>query len=562
MNTSKRSLRSFSFFCLVSAILAVGAGALFAPGTARAAPAKGTFYLRLEEDPSTLNPVTSTDAYVYDIHDLVFDTLLLRSDETYEWLPEIAEKWDVSKDGKTYTFKIRPGVKWHDGQPLTAEDVKYSYDVYFEGRFQAPTKKVYFEKLKEVKVLDPLTVQFICKDAYYKNLEVLASYVKIVPKHIYGQIDPADPRLNREIVGTGPYQLQEWNKGQRIVLKHVPEYWAADLPYYKERYKFDKIVFRVVRDDTVAMEMLKKGDLDYLDLRLQPERFAKDTQGPEWGTKVFAVKAQNDAPQMYGYGFIGWNLKNPFFRDRLVRQALSHMINRPLMIEKFRFGLSELAVGPFGNRSPSTSPKVKPVPYDPKKALALLKKAGWKLDEGGLTKEMDGNPTHLEFTLICANPNFEKYLTLIKEDLKAVGITMNIKMMEWNSLAKALDERKFEAATLGWTVNSMDDDPVQIWHSKSIPSPGSNFIGYANPAVDRLIDEVQLTLDRKKRIAKLHRVHELIAEDQPYSFLFNQKYWLYVNSNRVEKPSDTLKYAIGWNTWSIKASASGASGSD
>jgi peptide/nickel transport system substrate-binding protein/microcin C transport system substrate-binding protein len=170
----------------------------------------------------------------------------------------------------------------------------------------------------------------------------------------------------------------------------------------------------------------------------------------------------------------------------------------------------------------------------------------------GLSKTINGNEMAFEFTLLNANKDGEKYWTIVKEDMKKIGITMNIKTIEWNSFVKLLDERKFDAVTLGWSVNSLEPDPKQIWHSASIPSPGSNFIGYSNPKVDKLIDEMRATMDKTKRTKMLQQIHEMIAEDAPYAFMFNRKYTLYAHTARVKKKQDLLKYDVGINTWKLE----------
>jgi peptide/nickel transport system substrate-binding protein/microcin C transport system substrate-binding protein len=208
-------------------------------------------------------------------------------------------------------------------------------------------------------------------------------------------------------------------------------------------------------------------------------------------------------------------------------------------------------VGPFGNRSSATSPKVKALDYDPKKALTLLEKAGWKLGPQGLSRKIDGKDSLFEFTLLNANKDSEKYWTIVKEDMKKVGITLNIKTIEWNSFLKLLDERKFDAVALAWQVNSLEPDPKQIWHSASIPSPGNNFVSYSNTKVDQLIDRMRATMDVEKRRQMLHEIHELIAEDAPYTFLFNRRFTLYAHTSRVQKKQDLLKYDLGMDTWTL-----------
>lgn len=530
---------------------------LITPTFAHAAPASGTLYLQLDDSPTTLNPITSTDGYSQEIFGWTYDTLLNQDENTFDYIPGLAEKWDISKDGKVLTFKLRPGVKWSDGEPFTADDVKYSFDALYEGRFQAPSRRVYIDSIKEIKILDPLTIQFTMKETYFKSLDVITgSYVNVVPKHLYSVGDPADPKFNKLMVTTGPYLLDSWEKGQKLVLKHNPGYWGDSVPYFKDRNRFEKIVYRIVTDETVAMEMLKKGDFDYLDLLMHPDEFVKDTQGPEWGKTVFAVKAENLNPKLLSYNYVGWNLSNPLFKDRKVRVALAHLINRDLMNEKFRYGLSMKAHGPFGEKSILSSPKVKPIEYDPKAALKLLQAAGWKLGPTGLTKTIDGKETPFEFTILCANPAREKYLTVMKEDMAKVGITLNIKLIEWNTFMKAIDDRHFDATVMTWQNGDLENDPTQIWHSKSIPSPGSNYIGYSNPEVDALIDKMKVELNQKKRIQIGHKIDELIAADAPYAFLFNERFYLYGNSNRVHKDQDTLKYAVGVDTWTPASTGS------
>lgn len=509
----------------------------------------GTLYLHFPVDPTTLNPITSTDGYASDVQGYVFQSLLSRDDDTYKWIPNLAEKWEVPKDGKSITYKLRPGLKWQDGKPLTADDVKYSFDVYFEGRFQAPHKQIFLQNFQEVKVIDPLTVKFIIKEKYYLNFNVSAD-IAIIPKHIYSVGDPSDPKFNKTLVGSGPYILEEWSKGQKLILKKDPNFWGNSDPYYKQRYFPERIYIRPVKEEAIRMELLKKGDLDFLPL--QPEQYATQTQGSEWGEKVFAVKTENSSTSNFDYGYIAWNQKNPLFKDREARIALSMLIDRDTMISKFRYGLSEKARGPFGNRSPSSDPSVKAIEFDTKKALNLLQGLGWKLGAKGLSKTIAGKETLFEFTLLTANPDFERYATVMKEDMKKVGITMNIKQLEWNSFLKIIDERKFDAVNLAWSVNALEQDPKQIFHSASIPSPGHNFMSYSNPKVDELIDKLRGSMDEKVRRKYYHELHRLIMADQPYSFLFNRKFTLYAVTSRVQRPKDTFKYSIGAETWWLK----------
>ncbi len=512
------------------------------------APKGGTFLLNLGGEPTTLNPLNSTDMYSTSVQGYILEGLLTRNDDTYDWEPALAEKWEISKDGKTFTFKLRPGVMWHDGKPLTAEDVKFSFDVIFDPKYQTAHKRPYYEGIAKVEVVDPQTVRFTTKEKYFGNFETAAT-MPIIPKHIYGDAETGS-KINKSLIGTGPYILDKYEQGKRIVLKRNDKWYGTKLPFYKGQNNFDQLVLRFVKEDSVALEMLKKADLDYEGFT--PETFVEKAKGPEWGTKVFKVKAQNSAPK--SYGFIAWNLTKPMFQDKRVRLALAHLVNRRLMIEKFRFGMSDPATGPVHISSEYASSKVKPIEFDPKKALALLKEAGWDdTDKDGvLDKVIDGVKTPMNITLMTANPDTMKYLTMFKEDAKQVGVNIEPKYLEWNSFVKLLDDKKFDGMTLAWGGGSVDIDPKQIWHSSSAVSGGSNFIGYKNPEVDKLIEEARGTMDKKKRIPILRKVYELIAADAPYVFLFNDKYALYGNTAKMGKPKDTFKYSIGTSYWWVK----------
>ncbi len=299
--------------------------------------------------------------------------------------------------------------------------------------------------------------------------------------------------------------------------------------------------------------MLEKGELDYD--ALTAEAFVKKTQGEAWKTKLKKLKVQNQQPK--GTGFVAWNLYKPLFQSKAVRVALTHLMNRELMNQKFRFGMSLLATGPWYQQSEYADPSLKPIPYDPAHALTLLQDDGWQDSDkdGMLDKEMNGQKVNFEFTLLNPNKDFEKYLVLYQGDLAKVGIKMNIKLLEWNTFITKLDESQFDAVVLAWSGGSVDLDPKQIWHSASAVKGGSNFIGYKNPEVDRLIDQARGEMDKQKRLPLLREVYRKIAEDAPYTFMFNRKHSLYAHTTRVQKVQETYNYTVGYNFWWIQADA-------
>ncbi len=506
-----------------------------------------TFFVNIGGEPTTLNPITSTDLYSRNVQAYIMDGLMERNQETYEWQPELAERYEISPDGKVFTFYLRKGLMFSDGHPLTSEDVKFSFDVIFDPKFPTASLRPYFEGIEKVEAVDPLTVKFYTKTKYFGNFETAAG-ITVVPKHIYG--DPSGAKKNKDIVGSGPYKIEKYNQGENIILTRNDKYFGKDLEQYKGRYNFDKIFMRFIKEEDPAIERLKKGELDYDSL--SPEAFVKKTQGEPFGTKVIKEQVENKTPK--GFGFIGWNFKRPMFQDQKVRIALAHLLNRDEINKKFRFGMSLKATGPWYQQSEYADPKVKPINYDPKKAQELLKQAGWTDSEkkGVLDKVVDGKKTPFEFTLAYANKDNEKYYTLYQNDLAKVGIKMNLKYFEWNAFIKMLDDQNFDAITLGWGGGSVDLDPKQIWHSASAEKGGSNFISYKNPEVDKLIDQAREEMDKKKRIPMLRKVYSTIAEDAPYVFMFNEKYVLYAHSKRIKQVKPTFNYSIGTEYWWIE----------
>jgi ABC-type transport system substrate-binding protein len=499
-------------------------------------------------EPTTLSPLSSVDGYTPQVHSYIFESLLDRDLDTYEWKPSLATEWKISKDKRIFEFKLRPGVKWEDGVEFTAEDVKFSYDVIFTDDYKAIQVRSFYEAVKSVEVLDKYSVRFIVKDDYFLNFDVCAG-IQVLPKHFYG--DPKNrPDFNKKLIGTGPYMFTKYDKGQKIILIKKKDWWGTQVSPEKDSYLIPKVTLKFVTEENVQLELLKKGDLDYLGLR--PEGFIKKTEGKLWEGKIVKVKTENKTPK--GFNFIGWNMKHPILKDREVRKALAMLFNRPLMEDKFEYNLSEYATGPIYVQSDYANHDIKPVEFNTKGALEVLNKAGWKDSDkdGLLDKVINGKKTQLSITILEPLQDMMKYLTIYKEDALKAGVEINIKNIEWNSFVKLLDEKKFEAVRLAWGGGGVEIDPKQIWHSSSSGGSGSNFISYSNPEVDKLIDQSRKLYEKEKRIPLLRRVHELISNDYPYVFFFNSKYTLYAHNKRVSKPKDTFVYGVGQMFWKIQ----------
>lgn len=507
------------------------------------APQGGTLNYDLGSEPQSLHPVMSGDVYGTAVNGYIQDSMCNYDIETYEFAPHLAESWEVSKDGLTFTFKLRKDLFFHNGTPVTTEDVKFSLETIREPKHQALNLMPYYETFKKIEIIDPQTIKFTASEKYFKNLESLCS-LPVIPKSVYGDIAKS-VKMQKESIGAGPYVLEKYDKGQSILLKKFDKWYGKNVPYYKGYNNFEQIRFRFTKEDSILVEKLKKGDVDYA--ALSSDAFLK-AKGGNFGKTVFAKKVVNNMPKSYGY--IGFNFKNEILKNLNIRHAIAMLVNRAEMNKKFKDGMAELATGPVSVKSAQAA-DMKPILFDPKKAQELLKKEGFTdSDKNGiLDRTVDGKKQEMKFTLIYANKDSEKYWTMFKEDAKKAGVEITLKFMEWNSFIKTVDDRTMDLWAMGWGAGSVESDPKQIWHSSSASKGGSNYGTYSNSEVDKLIDEARQELDSAKRAKLLKKVNTLIAEDIPYVFLFNNKFEFYANSNKVKMPADTFKYDFGVNTW-------------
>lgn len=506
-----------------------------------------TFFNNLKGEPENLHPIKSTDYYSSVIQSYILESLLERNKDNYEWESLLAKKWEISPDGKTFTFELYDNLKWSDGKALTAHDVKFSFEAYRNPKYGGIRYIPYFEKMESAKVLSDTKIQFRVKELYFGNFQVIAS-IRVLPKHIY-----QDPKMkmSKNIIGSGAYVLNKYFKGKILVLKKNPFWEERKQNSNKETFLFKTIVFRFVNTEADTLLRMEKEHLDFS--FLTPESFFEKTDKKPWGDTIEKVKFKNKQPS--GYSYIGFNFKKKLFQDKRVRKALAHLLNRDLINKKFLYNQVDKARGPWYFWSDYANPQVKAIEFNPGKARELLRQAGWKDEDrnGILEKTMDGQKKELAFSILYANADSEKYLTLYQEDLKKAGIKLSLKILDWTSFLRLIDDKTFSAVMMGWGAGAIDLDPKQIWHSDSSQNKGSNFISYSNPQVDALIDKGRAEMDKKKRVKTFQEVFRLIAEDVPYIFMFNSQNKFYGVHKRIDRPADTFNYSLGMDYWSLKS---------
>lgn len=516
---------------------------------------KDIFFQALSAEPSDLHPIRAAEVVSSQVREQsihyassIFETLLLRNLDTYVLEANLAEKWDVSKDAKVFTFYLRKDVKFHDGTMMTAEDVEFSFKAIFDDLYEAYPARSFYTNFIKSEILDKYTIRFTAKDSYFLNLDVIGE-LTVFPKAYYSK-QTKENRLAKTAMGSGAYKLEKWSKGKNITLAANPDWWGLGDESAKKNYRFKKIVFKFIKEAGLRRAMIERGKIDYLN-DVRAEDFVKKMNEKPWGDTVLKVKTVNKLPKKLT--FIGLNNNSPVLKDKNVRKALAHLVNRDFLNDKFYYSMNAKATGPFRLASDYADKKTKPMSFDPKKAKALLSAAGWAdTDKDGLLDKMiDGVRTQFSFNLLNPNKDSEKIITVIKEDMKKAGVKMVINTVDWNAFTKALDERKFDAVIMAWGGGGVDPDPTQIWHSKSAEGTGSNFVSYKNPEVDKLITEAINTVNKASRLKKFHKIHAMIADDAPYIFLFEPKYSLYAVSKRLIRPKDTFNYSVGPRTWAL-----------
>jgi peptide/nickel transport system substrate-binding protein len=326
-----------------------------------------------------------------------------------------------------------------------------------------------------------------------------------MPRHLLEGRDISLEEYTRNPVGTGPFRFVQWDGGQKIVLE-------ANDAYFEGRPNIDRFVYRVIPDSATQFLELKSGGVD--SMGLTPGQYKLQA-----GTPFFVRNFQRFRYPSFGYTYIGYNLRNPLFTDVRVRRALTHAINKEDIIKVVLMGLGRPCTGPFPPESWAYNPDVPDPAYDPARARALLADAGFAMGEDGVLARPDGS--RLSFTVMTNHGNDKrvKAAQIIKEQLRAVGVEINIKIVEWQAMLELIDRREFEAVMLGWAL-SRDPDLYEIWHSSKTGKREFNFVSFANAEVDRLIVEGRQTFDLGRRAEVYRRIHEILAEEQPYTFLY------------------------------------------
>lgn len=453
-------------------------------------------------DASTLIPILASDSASHGVAALIYNGLV-KYDKDLKLVGDLAESWDILDNGLQIRFHLRKGVLWHDGKPFTAHDVLFTYKTMCDPK--TPTAYADpFLQIKDARIIDDFTFEVTYKSPFAPALESWS--ISILPEHLLKGRDIVKSELSRHPIGTGPYMFHSWESGAKIVLQ-------SNHKYFEGRPFINTYVYRVIPDSATMFLELQSGTIDRMGLT--PLQYQRQTE-----TTYFKSNFAKYRYVSFAYTYLGYNLKNPLFKDKLVRQAISCAIDKQELIDVVLMGLGQIATGPYKPGTWAYNKNVRSYPYNPSKARELLAQAGWEDHDGdGI---IDRNGTPFQFTILTniGNTQRAKCAEIIQYRLNQIGISVKIRIIEWASfINQFINQRRFEAVILGWTI-PQDPDLYDIWHSGKTKPEELNFISYGNTEVDTLLEKARHTFDFNERKKCYFRIQEILAEEQPYTFLF------------------------------------------
>ncbi|MCS7188793.1 MAG: ABC transporter substrate-binding protein, partial [Bacteroidia bacterium] len=460
---------------------------------------------------------------------------------------------EVSPDGMRYTFEIHPAARWDNGEPITGKDVEFSFKVIKNPLVDCAQLRPYYEFVEDV-VIDPKNPRRFTVITNQKYMLALSSIgtAYILPRYVY---DPEnlmekysirqlnreanklrnDPNIRRfaerynsmqrepkDIIGCGPYLLEEWVTGQQVIFRRKPNWWADTLQGVAYEAYPEKLVYRVVNDPNTAITSLKAQKLDVMS-GIPAKDFVELKKN-----QSFLTHFRLETPPMFAYSYIGLNMRPqgraPIFTEKQVRRALAHLVDVDMIIRKFSYGLAQRVTGPlYPMHRGSYNDTLKPIPYDPQKAAQLLDEAGWKDQDGDGVREkvIEGKTIPLAFDILvnAGNEVRLQIAQIIKQEAEKVGMKANIVSLDWSIFLERTKKHEFDAYIGGWVGSHNPQDLKQIWHTNSWAEGGSNYVGFGNPETDAIIEAVRRELDKDRRDSLYRLFHKIVYEEQPYIFL-------------------------------------------
>ncbi len=490
---------------LLTGALGLACGAPAERGGEVGSRAERPLVLGYASELQTLNPLVSTDQNANDlIYSLVF-TPIVAYDSAFRVRPSLASSWELTGEG--VTFDLRDDLRWHDGEPVTAEDVKFTFDLAKNPEVASPLAAAYLANVASAEVLGSHRIHFTFTAPHAGPLEDF--FWPPVPKHLLDGVPPAEIArhpFGRSPIGSGPYRFVRWDVGQALEFEGVEEFPAA----LGGSPRIRRVVYRIVPERTTRLAELLRGEI-HVDGPLAPQDADRVRQAAGVELRSFPWRQ---------FTYVGWNTRREPFRDRETRRALAMAIDRPGLLDAILRGQGRPASSVIPPWHPY-DPGLAPIPYDPAAAAATLERLGWRDSDGDGVRDRDGTPLRFELLTRQGNPVLDELVQVIQAQLARVGVAVEPRLLEWQTVLGLHRARDFDAVLTNWVLDNFRVDPRPLFHSSQVAVEGSaNRSSYANPVADSLMDLGARTTDDARAAAIWRRFAEIVAEDQPITLLF------------------------------------------
>ncbi|MDP9192852.1 MAG: ABC transporter substrate-binding protein [Acidobacteriota bacterium] len=462
----------------------------------------GTLVRRLSTGILTLNPVrasTGSDRYV---HKYLY-TPIVYLDRDLQPVPGLATSWTISPDGLVYRFQLNERATFSDGSAVRASDVLFTLRKIADPATEAPQVATFFEELdlSRSRAMGDHVVEVAFRQPLASQLIHFAD-VSVIPEHIYTK-----GNFNRDFndlaIGSGPYRLVKHDPGKEIVIERRADYW-------REQPHIQTVVFKIIADHGTAWNALKLGQID--ETIISSDNWLRERTNP-------ALTRSIDFQRFYAlnYNFIAWNNRRPLLADKSVRRALAMCVPAESVIRDLYHGTARAISGPFTPDEYAFNPTVPAIRFDPAEGKRMLETAGWRDRDGDGVLDHNGKKLSLEMLMPPGSAAITQFAQTLQAEMKKVGVQMEIRAADGAAFMQQVRGGNFDAAYLGWELDA-DPDLHSLFHSSQFPPHGQNIVFYSNPEADRLIDAARRELDSSKRKDLHWRLHEILAEDQPYTW--------------------------------------------
>jgi peptide/nickel transport system substrate-binding protein len=466
----------------------------------------GTVAIDMLADFQAFNPVTNTHLTTDDVVKHMLFTPLIQYDAKLQPVPWLAERWELTDSA--VTFFLRRDVMWHDGKPVTAEDVKFTFDMAKDPATASLLGSAYMNMVKDATVVDPHTVRFSFVAPHAQALD--GFWWPPLPKHLLGNVAAAElgrHPYNRNPVGSGPFLFKEWRANQSATFEANPNFPAA----LGGRPNLNRVVFRVTPEATTMVTELINGTADMIGYTLLPDQAAQ-------------IKNQNGVELRHypsrEFTFFAWNNTRPLFADARVRRAMTMGINRQQIIDGLLQGFGVPASGMIPPWSPMYT-DLAPLGYDPNGAKALLQQAGFADANGDGILEKGGQPLRFALTINSSNRLHADIAQVVQRQLRQVGVDVQIQPQEFQSMLQRYKAREYDAVLANWTLDTFKVDPSPLFScAQAKVANSANRTGYCNPRADALMDQGLRTTDAAQAKGIWAQYSQVLHQDQPITFLY------------------------------------------